>query len=461
MSEARVIRIQPPSRTQRAFLRDRHRYVAFGGARGGGKSWAVRTKALLLAAAYPGIRMLLVRRTRAEVRHNHVEILRGQLAGIARWNGQERAFLFPGGSRLEFAYCAKDRDLDRLQGVEYDVIFLDEATQLTEHQMRVITACVRGVNGFPKRVYFTCNPGGPGHAYIRRLFLDRKYLAGEDPEDYSFIPSRVQDNTALMRAQPEYLRTLQALPERLRRAWLEGRWDVFEGQFFLEFRDDPEHYRDRRYTHVIEPFPVPEDWNVVRSYDWGYAKPFSCGWWAVDREGTIYRILELYGGTGTPNEGVRWTNDRQFSEIARIEREHPYLRGRQITGVADPSIWDASRGESTAETAAKHGVYFTPGDNSRIAGWMQCRYRLAFDGNGYPGMYVFRTCEAFLRTVPLLQFDPRRPEDLDSQGEDHAADEWRYLCMSRPVRPCAPAAAETPAEDPLDQLTPKKVRRWI
>ena len=461
MSEARVIRIQPPSRTQRAFLRDRHRYVAFGGARGGGKSWAVRTKALLLAAAYPGIRMLLVRRTLAEVRHNHVEILRGQLAGIARWNGQERAFLFPGGSRLEFAYCAKDRDLDRLQGVEYDVIFLDEATQLTEHQMRVITACVRGVNGFPKRVYFTCNPGGPGHAYIRRLFLDRKYLAGEDPEDYSFIPSRVQDNTALMRAQPEYLRTLQALPERLRRAWLEGRWDVFEGQFFSEFRDDPEHYRDRRYTHVIEPFPVPEDWNVVRSYDWGYAKPFSCGWWAVDREGTIYRILELYGGTGTPNEGVRWTNDRQFSEIARIEREHPYLRGRQITGVADPSIWDASRGESTAETAAKHGVYFTPGDNSRIAGWMQCRYRLAFDGNGYPGMYVFRTCEAFLRTVPLLQFDPRRPEDLDSQGEDHAADEWRYLCMSRPVRPCAPAAAETPAEDPLDQLTPKKVRRWI
>ena len=210
------IRIECPNEKQKRFLRDRHRYVAFGGARGGGKSWAVRTKAVLLAMKYPGIRMLLVRRTYAELMHNHVDVLRRMLQGAAVWNDRHKCLRFPGGSVLDFMYCAKDSDLDRLQGVEYDVIFLDEATQLSEKQMRTITACVRGVNGFPKRVYFTCNPGGQGHGYIKRLFIDRRYEPGENGEDYAFIQSLVQDNTALMKAQPEYLRTLEALPEKLR-----------------------------------------------------------------------------------------------------------------------------------------------------------------------------------------------------------------------------------------------------
>ena len=149
----------------------------------------------------------------------------------------------------------------------------------------------------------------------------------------------------------------------------------------------------------------------------------------------LYRILELYGCTGTPNQGLRWTPERQFREIARIEREHPWLRGRQIGGVADPSIWDGSRGESVAETAAKWGMRFVPGDNERIPGWMQCHYRLQFDEQGYPRLYIFDTCAAFIRTVPLLQFSKTVPEDLDTEQEDHVADEWRYACMSRPVMP--------------------------
>ena len=455
------IKIESPNEKQKLFLQDRHRYVAFGGARGGGKSWAVRTKAVLLAMKYPGIRMLLVRRTYAELMHNHVDVLRRMLQGAAVWNDRHKCLRFPGGSVLDFMYCAKDSDLDRLQGVEYDVIFLDEATQLSEKQMRTITACVRGVNGFPKRVYFTCNPGGQGHGYIKRLFIDRRYEPGENGEDYAFIQSLVQDNTALMKAQPEYIRTLEALPEKLREAWLYGKWDVFQGQFFGEFRDDPAHYRDRRFTHVIEPFAPPAGWQIYRSYDWGYAKPFSCGWWAVDPDGTFYRILELYGCSGTPDEGVRWNNEKQFMEIARIEREHPWLKGRKILGVADPSIWDASRGESTAETAGKYGVYFSPGDNARIPGWMQCRYRLQFDENGYAGMYVFEGCGAFRRTIPTLRFDERVPEDLDTTGEDHAADEWRYLCMARPVKP-RPVECTRPLQaDPLNQLEPlRRVRRW-
>ncbi len=181
---------------------------------------------------------------------------------------------------------------------------------------------------------------------------------------------------------------------------------------------------------------------MLRSYDFGYGRPFSCGWWAVDYDGTLYRILELYGCTETPDEGLRWTPERQFREIARIEREHPWLRGRHIEGVADPAIWDASRGESIAETAARCGVYFTPGDNRRIPGWMQCHYRLQFDENGCSRMYVFSNCRAFIRTVPLMLFSAREPEDLDTALEDHVCDEWRYLCMARPVTPLLPQRPE-------------------
>ena len=250
----------------------------------------------------------------------------------------------------------------------------------------------------------------------------------------------------------EYLKQLETLPPKLREAWLHGSWDVYEGQFFEDFRDVPEHYRDRRWTHVIEPFVPDKGWTVCRSYDFGYGKPFSCAWWAVDYDGVLYRILELYGCTRTPNEGVKWTPDRQFAEIRRIETEHPWLKGREITGVADPAIWDASRGESVAQTAARYGVYFTPGDNERIAGWMQCHYRLQFDENGYPRMYVFKNCKAFIRTVPLMLYSQTRPEDLDTAMEDHVCDEWRYFCMSRPVKPMMQAQTAAVWSDPLNQI---------
>ena len=439
-----------PNPRQREFMTCTKKYIAFGGARGGGKSWAVRQKARLLALRYPGIRMLLVRRTYQELENNHLRFLRGELHGLADYRATARQFLFHNGSTLDFGYCASDGDLDRYQGAEYDVIFIDEATQLRQEWLRQFAACLRGVNDFPKRIYYTCNPGGPGHSYIKRLFIDRRYLAGEEADDYAFIPARVTDNHALLRAQPDYLRQLQALPAKLRAAWLEGKWDVFEGQFFPEFTDDPEHYRDRRWTHVIEPFDIPRGWRVYRSYDFGYAKPFSCAWWAVDYDGVIYRILELYGCTDTPDEGVRWTPERQFARIRQIEDTHPWLKGRDIQGVADPAIWDTSRGESIYETALRYRIYFTKGDNRRIPGWMQVHYRLSFDEEGYPQMYVFRTCRAFLRTVPALLYDDTEVEDLDTRQEDHAADECRYFCMSRPLAPRQTRAAQPVGDDPLD-----------
>ena len=139
-----------------------------------------------------------------------------------------------------------------------------------------------------------------------------------------------------------------------------------------------------------------------------------------------------------------------FAEIARIEREHRWLAGKKIIGIADPAIWDAETGKSIAEVAGDHGVFFTPGDNKRIPGWMQVHYRLAFDDNGFPMMYVFNNCKAFIRTIPLLQYDEHKPEDLDTDGEDHVADEVRYFCMSRPIQPVVPAPADEYATNPLN-----------
>ena len=451
MAHKTLVMPEPNPKQKLAFL-ENHRYVGYGGARGGGKSWFVRWKAVLMCLKYPGIKILITRKTYRELLNNHIVPLISLLNGIAPYNKSDKRFTFPNGSSIWFGYCANDSDLGQYQGAEYDIWFADEAGQFLENWITSIDACVRGANDFPKRTYFTLNPGGPSHGYFKRLFIDRRFNPEEHPEDYAFIQAKVRDNKALMDMQPEYLRSLEKLPPKIREAWLEGSWDVYQGQFFEDFIDSQEHYMDRQYTHVIEPFEIPKGWKIYRSFDWGYNRPFSCGWWAVDFDGIVYRILELYGCTDIPNEGVKWTPPQVFAEIHKIETEHRWLAGKHIIGIADPAIWDAETGESIADTAAKHQVYFTPGDNKRIPGWMQVHYRLAFDGNGFPMMYVFRNCQAFIRTIPILQYDDHRPEDLNTEGEDHVADEVRYFLMSRPIKPRHELPPDKYRETPMSLL---------
>lgn len=432
------LNIPDPNPKQQLFFKARARYIAYGGARAGGKSWAMRVKFSLLCLYYSGIQILLLRRTLPELTENHVKPLQIMLKGIASYNKQEKVFNFPNGSRLKLGYCSHEQDVLQYQGQAYDVIGLEEATMFTEFQFN----CLRESNRssglmseiFPPRMYLTMNPGGVGHHWVKRLFIDRAYKDKERPEDYVFIPAKVYDNTAFMERDPDYVAQLESLPEKRRRMMLHGDWSSVEGAFFEEFVNDPEHYQDRRWTHVIDPFMPPQSWKIYRSFDFGYHRPFSTGYWAVDHDGVAYRILEWYGCTDTPNEGLRIPPNQIFEQMAKFESEHPYLKGRHIQGVADPSIWDASRGESVYESATKHGIYFTKGDNERIAGWMQMHYRLAFDESGYPMMYVFSNCKAFIRTIPALQYDEHKVEDLDTDGEDHVADEVRYFCMSRPIK---------------------------
>lgn len=445
--------------------------VGFGGSRGGGKSWAVRTKAKLLCAYYPGIKTLIVRRTYKELQNNHINFLTEELKGVARYNKSDKVFTFVNGSTISFGYCNADNDVLQYQGAEYDVIFLDEATQLREEWIKKIRACCRGVNGFPKRIYYTMNPGGESHGYIKRLFIDKKYEPGETPEDFTFIQSLLTDNLVLMETQPDYIKQLEALPPKLREAWLNGRWDVFEGAFFEEFRVTPdpqkcyeagiteeEALEEHRWTHVIKPFEIPKEWKIYRSYDFGYGKPFSVCWYAVDYDGCAYMIAELYGCTGTPNEGVKWSPKEQFDRIAEIERSHPWLKGKRIKGVADPSIWDGSRGISVVEEAEKHLLWFEPGINDRIAGWMQVHERLKFDENGHAMLYIFENCKDAIRVIPLMMYDEHKVEDLDTDLEDHILDSIRYFCMMRPIAPRESAEEKKPMYDPLDQF--KKADRY-
>lgn len=457
----RVVTYRPTVKQMR-FLRSRKRHLCYGGARGGGKSWIVRLSAKTKALEYPGIKQLIVRETYQELLNNHIMPLRDMLYGIATYNESKKLFAFRNGSIIKLGYCAADKDLNQFQGSEYDIIYLEESTNLREEWIAKINACVRGTNSFPKMTIYTCNPGGVSHGYHKRLFVDRKYLPGENPDDYEFIQASVHDNSALMTAMPAYVKQLEALPPKLRKMWLDGSWDVAEGMYFESFRDNPDGYQDRRWTHVIpaKGFRVPKSWPVYRAFDWGFRRPYACNYYTM-YDGVMYMIAEAYGvqrdihGTVLPNEGVRLPPDQVFADIRRLENEHPLLAGREITGVADPAIWDAEMGFSVAEAALRQGIYFTKGDHKRIQGWLQCQQRLRFSDEGYPMFYVLDSCTEFIRTIPLLQYDPNKPEDLWTDGEDHSADAWRYFCQSRPLSPTIEEPTYSPAfgSDPLSQFT--------
>ncbi len=447
------LRTERPNARQRAFFASEALHTMYGGARGGGKSWAARRKANLLCINYANLKGLLLRRTYRELQVNHILPLQAELNGYARWKESEKAFLYPNGSRLQLGYCACDSDKLQYQVAEYDFIIFEEATNFEESWITFIATALRTTRAdFRPRIYYTCNPGGVSHAYFKRLFIDRQFVEGEDPDDYLYIPATVRDNAVLMERNPGYIKQLEALPENLRRAHLDGDWNVFDGAFFAELRLFAKPLADATMTHVVEPFDIPYSWRIYRSFDWGYSKPSACLWWAVDYDGRAYLADELYtcaarGGTMIPDTGLKWSADQVFAEIHRRESER--FPGRQITGVADPAIWAENGGEPIVAAADRHQVYFDRADHTRIAGWMQVRRRLQFGEDGRPMLYIFSTCKNTLRTLPILQYSARDPEDLDTTEEDHIADALRYFCMMSPLAPSREIQQNYPILDPL------------
>ena len=442
-----------PQERQALFMARPEDEALYGGAAGGGKSDALVMEALR-QIHIPYYKGLILRKTYPQLSELVEKSLRYYplVDRGAEYNATRRCWRFSSGAKILFGSMPHGSDRFNYQGQAYDFIAFDELTQFTWEEYSYLFSRNRP-NGPGTRCYIraTANPGGVGHGWVKERFItpappmrtvwDRVEIEFPDGRREArrrsriFVPSTVFDNGILLRNDPDYLTRLAAMPEAERRALLYGDWDSFSGQVFTEWRNDPAHYGDRVGTHVIDPFRIPRSWRIWRGFDWGYARPFSVGWYAVDHDGRMYRIRELYGcradgnGQPIPNEGVRKNADEIARVIRRIEAEDENLRGRRIFGVADPAIYQRNGGESIGEMMEREGVFWDKADNTRLAGKAQLHNRLAFDSRGIPMLYVFSTCRHFIRTIPALVYSQVDVEDVDTEGEDHIYDECRYVCM--------------------------------
>lgn len=419
------LKINKPQEKQEEFFRADVRYVCYGGARGGGKTWAARIKAVLAALTYKGIHILLMRRSFPEARNNFVLPLMLLLEkdSIAKYIKSDNCFYFKNGSIIQIGYCDNDSDAVRYQGQQFDMIFIDEATQFPEHWFIWISGACRGVNKFPKRIYLTCNPGGVGHEWVKRLFIDREFSETENPEDYLFIPAKATDNPALKESDPGYFRWLDSLPDGIREAWRDGNWDLFEGQYFSEFN---------RAIHVIEPFPIPAHWSRYVSMDYGFGDMCAVLWEAIDENGRVYVYREIYEKNLLPSEAAR-----QIKEFSAGEKITDFL--------APPDLFSKQRdgGRSVAAQFGENGLYLTQASNQRIAGWLAMKEQLKLvdtaDGGKTSNMKIFTNCINLIKSIPKLQYDTKKMDGdtLDAttiHKYSHAPDALRYFCITHTAK---------------------------
>ena len=439
------LRFLEPYPKQREFLRARQHYIAYGGARGGGKSYVARMKAELLCLRYAGIQVLLMRRTYPELKENHLLPAMRELDGVAKYSGIDKAFVFPNGSRLKFGYCRTETDLLQYQGQAYDVIFLEECTQFPEIVFTTMTESNRSSGlmreHFPPRMYFTCNPGGVGHAWFKRLFIDRDYRPTERAEDYLFIQASVYDNPVLMRNSPDYVRALENLPEDRKRAMLYGDWDVFEGQYFPEFS---------REQHVCAPFTPPAHWRRYRVFDYGFDM-FACYWVAMDEEGRAWFYREVYEGHDKADVYGNPGNGLTIHQAARRMLDATPESEDILETFAPPDMWNRQRdtGESAADIFARYGVVLSKVSNNRVNGWFAVKDWLKVpEGGARPRVQICESCPNLIRTLPLVLHDEKNPDDVASEPHEvtHAPDALRYFISGQPLAGVLPVE---PDEDDI------------
>ena len=426
---------------QERFYNSTAKYTAYGGARGGGKTHAVRVKAVAGALLYPGIRILIIRRTYSELQHNHIEPILKMIPQpqVGVYNIQLHQIYFTNGSTIIFGHFnSYNSAFQEYQGQEYDWIFIDEATQFTEQEFRLLGGCLRGVNEFPKRMYLTCNPGGVGHRWVKRLFVDRDFKTdcenaeeNEDPNDYEFIQATVDDNTALMKSEGgrDYLKQLSQLPENIRAAHRYGDWEGLSGNYFPEFSEG---------KHTCEAFPLPRWWRRYRALDYGLDM-LACYWFAVDETGRAWCYRELK------------QKDLVVSDAARMILENTGINEHIDITFAPPDLWSRTKdsGKSMAELFMTNGVPLVKASNNRVQGWLQVKEFLKDSPDGRPGLVFFRNCTGIIEDIQAIQADEKNPNDCAKEPHDitHSNDAIRYFCVSRSL----PGEMEKVMEEPDDE----------
>jgi len=397
----------------------------YGGAKGGGKSDFMLADFLRGKQYGSKHRGILFRRT-----YKEFEELQNRAREIyprigARYLKGERLWSFPGGATLKMRHLDRDEDVHLYQGHQYTWVGFDELTEWPNDKCYIFMfSCARSPHGIPVRIRATGNPGRIGHVWVKHRFIEEKvpmnvYYDPETEMYRTFIPAKLEDNPALMKNDPGYEKRLKALPRHLYRAFREGDWDVFAGQAFEEIRRD---------LHFIRPIPLHPSWIRFCSFDWGYARPYSIGWWTKTNEGRLIRYREMYGcEKGKRDVGLK----KSSKELAQEAWNISVAEGCD-TMVADPSIWAKSdEGPSIAENFEAVGWKMIKGNNDRKSGIAKVHdYLKTIGSDGKPMMMIFENCHAWIRTMPVLVVDDDDPEDIADGQEDHAYDETRYAVLS-------------------------------
>ena len=433
--------------------------VFFGGSRGGGKSDCAIGRHIRGVEKYGNKWNGLIARRKykdfGEIRRRIDELIASGLPS-ERVGGENQAnyWRFKCGAQIQLLAFQQIQQANDIQGQQFTEISLDECTNFPFFTQIVdkFKGSLRSPHGVPCRMFFTGNPGGPGHSAVKDRFrLGVEY--GQPPETVFydeagesrvFIPSFLDDNRILCENDPKYVQRLKSIQDpALRKAWLLGDWDTFIGQAFLFSRDH----------HVIEPLKIPLNAQVYMTFDWGFGKPFSVGWWWSDNDGRLYRCGEWYGWDGTPDNGLRLTDTQIAEGIIEREQGELNLSTRKILRMAGhdcfnkkPDYKGGGQGKSTAEVFAEHGLYITPADSSRELKIRQFRERLALRGDEMPMLVVYENCKHFIRTIPALCMDELKPEDIDTDQEDHVYDEAAQICMAQTIIPNYRLVSNSPAE---------------